>query len=122
VQSDSLENRLVSLERQMETLRGLPDQVSSLESQFLQFRTETRGELSALRLEVGTLGQDLRHEIAVVRETLHALRQDMHDMRDELRQEIRAGDEDTRRYMRVLHEEVLSRIALLGERWNNRFE
>jgi signal transduction histidine kinase len=96
--------------------------VSSLESQFLQFRTETRGELSALRLEVGTLGQDLRHEIAVVRETLHALRQDMHDMRDELRQEIRAGDEDTRRYMRVLHEEVLSRIALLGERWNNRFE
>ena len=32
---------------------------------------------------------------------------------------IRTGDEETRRYMRVLHEEVLTRIALLGERWNS---
>jgi hypothetical protein len=29
---------------------------------------------------------------------------------------LRASDEDTRRYMRVLHEEVLARIAQLGER------
>jgi hypothetical protein len=32
-----------------------------------------------------------------------------------LRTEIRAGDEETRRQMRVLHEEVISRIALLRE-------
>ena len=29
--------------------------------------------------------------------------------------EIREGDEETRRYMRVLHEEVISRIAILAE-------
>ena len=34
-------------------------------------------------------------------------------VRADLRAEIRAGDEETRRYMRVLHEEVLSRIAAL---------
>lgn len=35
--------------------------------------------------------------------------------RTELRAEVREGDEETRRYMRVLHEEVLSRIAVLQE-------
>jgi hypothetical protein len=32
-----------------------------------------------------------------------------------VRDEIRTGDEETRRQMRVLHEEVLARIALLDE-------
>jgi hypothetical protein len=32
-----------------------------------------------------------------------------------LREDIRTGDEETRRQMRILHEEVLSRIALLDE-------
>jgi hypothetical protein len=31
-----------------------------------------------------------------------------------LREEIRTGDEETRRFMRVLHEDVISRIAALG--------
>jgi hypothetical protein len=34
---------------------------------------------------------------------------------EELRAEVRAGDEETRRQMRVLHDEVISRIALLSE-------
>ena len=32
-----------------------------------------------------------------------------------MRQEMRTGDEETRRYMRVLHEEVISRIATIQE-------
>jgi hypothetical protein len=32
-----------------------------------------------------------------------------------MRGEIRAGDEETRRHMRVLHEDVISRIVLLQE-------
>ena len=32
-----------------------------------------------------------------------------------LREEVRRGDEETRRRMRILHEEVLSRIALFDE-------
>jgi hypothetical protein len=32
-----------------------------------------------------------------------------------LREEIRAGDEETRRFMRVLHEDLVGRIATLAE-------
>ena len=32
-----------------------------------------------------------------------------------VRQEIREGDEETRRYRRVLHEDVIARLAALGE-------
>jgi hypothetical protein len=35
-----------------------------------------------------------------------------------VREEMRAGDEETRRHMRVLHEEVIARIALLDEHLN----
>ena len=61
------------------------------EERFLQWQGETRGELSAIR-----------HE--------------MHRLAETLRMEIRAGDAETRRYMRVLHEEVLSRIAGIHRR------
>jgi len=43
------------------------------------------------------------------------LREEMHAGFSALRAEISAGDEETRRYMRVLHEEVISRIATIGE-------
>jgi len=47
------------------------------------------------------------------------LRTEMHGefsaVRTEIREEIRLGDEETRRYMRVLHEEVISRIATIQE-------
>ena len=41
------------------------------------------------------------------------LRGEMREQFDALRQEIREGDDETRRYMRVLHEEVLSRTAMI---------
>ena len=34
-----------------------------------------------------------------------------------VREEIRQGDEETRRYMRVLYEDVTARIAVLGEQF-----
>ena len=37
-----------------------------------------------------------------------------------MRGEMRTGDEETRRQMRVLHEDVISRIALLDENLNGR--
>ena len=42
-------------------------------------------------------------------------RAEMQTQGDQLRTEIRNGDEETRRHMRVLHEEVISRLALLQE-------
>ena len=41
------------------------------------------------------------------------MRAEFSAVRTELRQEIRAGDQETQRLMRVLHEEVLARIETL---------
>jgi hypothetical protein len=70
----------------MRPLSELPERVISLETQFLQFRTEVRDEFSAVRSEIQLV-----------------------------RSEMRQGDEETRRFMRVLHEDVIARIAAIGE-------
>ena len=69
----------------MEELAGLPDRMAALELQIVQFRADFRAEFSAFRQEMATKA-DL----------------------EQLRTEMREGDEETRRLMRVLHEEVLS--------------
>jgi vacuolar-type H+-ATPase subunit I/STV1 len=84
----TLNDRVQILEGTVKELAVLPTRVEALELQIVQLREEMRGEFSAAR-----------QEISVVR------------------QEIRDGDEETRRYMRVLHEEVLARIATLAEGW-----
>ena len=95
MESKSLEERVAFLENEMQGLRGLPERVKLLEENILQFRAEVRDEFSALRKE-------MRGEIQGMAQTLRA--------------ELRAGDAETRRYMRVLHEEVLSRIAAISRR------
>ena len=88
----TLTNRVEILEEVSE-LATLPEHVEAVESQILQLREEMRGEFSAMRDEV-------RGDFAAVR------------------QEIRDGDQKTRRYMCVLHEEVLATIATIAEGWN----
>jgi hypothetical protein len=64
------------LERQVQ---HLPERVTTLESQLVQFREAMRNEFSAIRAE------------------------------------MKRADEDTRVFMRVLYEDVLSRLELIGE-------
>ena len=94
-------------------LEALPARMSAVELQILQLRTEMGEQFSATR-------QDLRAEIKAegeaVRTELRAeIKAEGEAIRTELRTELRAGGEETRRYMRVLHEEVLARIAGLQE-------
>ena len=58
----------------------------ALEVQFAQFPGEVRMEFSAVHEEFG-----------------------------KVRDEIRQGDEETRRFVRILHEDLVGRIAVLGE-------
>jgi hypothetical protein len=54
---------------------------------------------------------------------IRQFRTEMGEQFSAIRQAIREGDEETRRHMRVLHEEVLSRIAAIQERrggWRQR--
>lgn len=116
MQPRSVEQRVTMLEEQMRELRELPARVAGVELQILQLRGEMHEAFSATRSEFnGTLdglGAQLRTEMHGIRDEL---RGEMHGIRDELRTEIRTGDEATRTFMRVLHEEVLARIATLGE-------
>ncbi len=80
-----------------------------LESQFLHLRTELRDEFSAVREEIHSTNQ---RTVATLREEIHSTNERTVTT---LREEIRAGDEETRRFMRVLHEQVISDIATLGE-------
>lgn len=92
--SQPLAVRVDRLERRVEALDALPERIASLESQFVQFREEVRGEFSAVRME---------------------LRAEMRAQGEQLRKEIREGDEETRRLMRVLHEDVISRLKTIQE-------
>ena len=99
-----VEQRLKALEEGMTALERLPDRMDRLdvrmegldhrmdrlESEVVQLRTEMRDEFAAVRREMAT-GDDR------VMTTLSA------------------RIEDARRETRVLHEDVIDRIALLGE-------
>ena len=123
----SLAERVEILEETVEAHEGLPSRVAGVESQIVLLRDELRGEASAIREEMASLGETLRGEMRDLAETLRGemrdlggtLRGEMREqgetLRAELRAEIRAGDEETRRYMHGLHEDLVSRIALLGE-------
>lgn len=94
----TLTQRVEILEQKVEQLETLPARIAAVESQILQLRDEMRTEFSAVRRELTSL-----------------FRTELHINVDSLRAEIRQGDEETRRYMRVLHEDVIARIAGLGE-------
>jgi len=123
----TLTNRVEVLERKVEILEKLPERMDALELQFVQLREEMRAEFSTIRSEIRGGDEQtrtgLRAEIRAGDEQTRAelraeIRAGDEQTRAELRAEIRSGDEETRTFMRVLHEEVLSRIALLDEHWN----
>ena len=138
---NDLENRVEFLEKTVASLAGLPQQVQDLSTQILQFREELSADISGVTAAVG----DLRGEIHGIRDELRRemhgmrdeLREDMHGMRDELRGEMIGLHEELRADMAsmhrdlagailasqaqtlTLHEELVERIALLGEGRNS---
>jgi len=90
MRQQGLAGRVDTLEEQVSVLEQLPARMDRLESQIVQLRTEMRGEFSAVRAEAQAL-------------------------KGQLRVEIREGDEETRRHMRVLHEEVIGRLRAIQE-------
>jgi len=130
-----LARRVEILELKMETLEALPARVAAVELQIVQLRTEMHGEFAAVRAEMRGMREellgvtrtvneetrsDLRGEIQVGdEETRSRLRAEIQASEEATRSyltaEIQAGDEETRRLMRVLHEDVIARLALIQE-------
>jgi hypothetical protein len=101
-------------------LEELPARIDDLTLQISQLREEMRGEFAAVRGEMDS-------GFAAVRAEMHAGDE---EARRALREEIRAGDEETRRVLRdqiragdaeimgqarMLHEDLMSRLALMQE-------
>ena len=117
-----LELRVDRLEDKVSELAGLPARVEELGAQISHLRVEMRAEFSAIRGEGGEALARLRNELlAKLEDQIAGIRGEgaegvtLAAMRDELRQQIHDGDEETRRLMRVLHEDLVGRIALIKE-------
>ena len=95
---ETLENTVMGPGGVLEQLGELRSDVADLSTQFLQFRDETRAEFSAVHQKLSGVDQ----KFLAVDQQFSAVRA-----------EIKAGDEETRRYMRVLHEEVIDRLTRL---------
>jgi wyosine [tRNA(Phe)-imidazoG37] synthetase (radical SAM superfamily) len=116
----TLTERVEVLEQKVEVLETLPARVEAVELQIVQLRTEMRSGFSDVRQEMAAMAAGLREEIRAGDEALRTeltreIRKSEEGLRTELIMEIRKGDEDTRRYMRMLHEEVISKIATIEE-------
>lgn len=126
-----IESRVESLEIRVTQLEQVPARIDAMASQISQLHTEMRAEFSAVRQEIAGQGATLRQEMteqgATIVTTLRhemaeqgaTLRQEMAEqgeaLRQEFRTELRSEIGGLATQMRVLHEEVIGRIALLQE-------
>jgi hypothetical protein len=106
----SLTERVEILEQQVESHEGLPDRITIVEERNLQLGTELPRAVSALSPDMRAISDDL-----VARIEVRATRDETHAIRDDLVARIEAGDEETRRQMRMLHEDLIGRIELISE-------
>ena len=82
----SLVRRVDILEDKVETLSDLPRRVTAVEENLAALRTEMRQGFQQVNVRF-----------------------------EALRKEVQEGDAETRRQMRVLHEDVIARLALIHE-------
>jgi hypothetical protein len=122
---DAVEHRMDSIEHRLDV------SFAALSTQSVQSHRETRDEITAtLRGEMGALGEALRAEAqetsATLRGEMRMMGGDLHDemyalhgLTNDRFDKLEAAVAETRRFMLILHEEVLSRIALIGEGHRN---
>src|SRR5262249_54976256 len=103
---ETLEKRGRTLEAIVEPLQQLPARVTALESQFLHFQAEVRGEFSAVRSEIRASAESVQTGLrAEIRSSADEVRAEMQALIGETRAEMRALNEETRAEMRATNEE-----------------
>ena len=136
----TLEERMDNLEKIVEPLRELPDRVTRVEEQIVQLRTEMRGEFSAIRRDMATK-EDLSNlatkddivKLATKDDIVNlATKDDIANLATKDDIANLATKEDLFKYatkddivtlatkdeMRMLHEDLVERLKVLGERWS----
>jgi len=119
---DTVEHRMDSMElRWDESFAVLRTQIlqsdcETREAILATLRGEVAGEFSAMRTEVAEKFSAMRTEVAG---EFSAMRTEVAGefsmQRAHFETALANGQDETRRYMKVLYEDILSRIALLGE-------
>jgi len=109
MQPQTLDNRVERLETRVTALEQLPARMDALVVQVSQLRGEMHAEFSAIRSEMRA-GDE-----AVTGTLREEIRAGDEETRRSLREEIRTGDERILTQARVLHEEVISRLAMIQE-------
>lgn len=115
--------RIEKLEQRVDLLEKLPGRLDAIELELVQQRREMHDGFSALRGEIRALGDDLRGEMRGTDESLRGeiralgddLRAEMHALHHLSSEKIEAGNAESQRYMRVMVEELLTRIKTMGE-------
>jgi hypothetical protein len=87
---------------------SLEERVLTLERQVSELAT--RDDVRALGEQILHLGAEMRDGLFAIREEVRAGDE---ETRRCLREEIRAGDEENRRFMRMLYEDVIDRLGRL---------
>jgi len=121
-----LSYRVERLEKIVKELQTLPahvvalgERVESVETQIVQFRAEMRAGFSAVRSEIHAGLTSVRTEL---REEMHqgfaahdGMLIDLASVTTELGRHVREFAEESKRHTQTLFEEVIDRIAKLGE-------
>ena len=118
----TLEERMDNLEKIVEPLRELPDRVTRVEEQIVQLRTEMRGEFSAIRRDMATK-EDLaklatKDDIAKLATKDAIARLATKDEIAKLATKDDIATLATKDEMRMLHEDLVERLKVLGDAWS----
>jgi hypothetical protein len=101
------------LEERVDQLKTLPGEVAALRTEMRAEFADVRAEAAALRAEMRAGSEHTRAEFADVRAEMRGGFAAIHEVLISLQTQIT----DNHRHALVLHEDVLSRLATLDERW-----
>jgi F0F1-type ATP synthase membrane subunit b/b' len=108
----TIESRVDRLEERVTEPEQLPERVTAIETQIVQLRAELRVEFSAVREEMRAGDDETRR---VLGEQIAETRRRLDERIAETQQLATEQTEETRRFMRVLHEDVIGRLATIPE-------
>ena len=123
---DSMEERLDTsfallssqiLQSRRETNDAILATRADLSGDITALRTEMSGEFAVVRTEMSGTRSEFAGEFSAVRSEMSAMRGETQDRFEKLETTLAAGLKDARHYMKLLYEDLVSRIALLGDAW-----
>ena len=101
MQLPPLRKRVERLENQVDHLVDLPARMDAFETR-----------LGACEVQILQLRGEMRAEFVAVREQIARV----NDRQVSLEAKIAEGDAETRAFMRILHEDLVRRIAVIGDK------